>query len=342
MIMIVFAFIRAERLGDIELQLQATRSMIPFFLASGHHQYLKGARLSLQLFDTWKEKYPQLIVEFFHDGLHTVRYSSRNWSGTWPDMSIEESIMRHSKSSGGLTHGTMRNFETSLKTWFAFSQCTSSVSGEVERLIDFLTRSRGPSAPYAHPDTKKSARSRDTGVVKEITQLATDWAPFDSARDPEELVSLSTGLVDKVGACNPEKARELGEAFLPEMDNKPYLTTIQRSNKVTTLASLKPSVRVGTTTIGQDQINPLRLFHRLILIGSRESSVEDCLEYELTPHPMSLFDTNGYMRPRNKSTFGALLKGRLEVVGNNQWHNSTILLSTSSMEDVSFGKLIGM
>ena len=40
--------------------------------------------------------------EVFGKGHHTVRYSSRNWSGTGSDMSIDESVMREAKTSGGL------------------------------------------------------------------------------------------------------------------------------------------------------------------------------------------------------------------------------------------------
>ena len=302
MVMLLFSFIRAERLGDISLHLQTLRSMLPYFVAGGHHQYAKGIWLSLQLFDTWQEKYPDLVREFFFSAIHTVRYSDLNWCGTWSDMSIEETVNRDAKSSGGLTHGTLRNIETMLITWFSFTQCTSAVSGKLQSVIDSLSRSHSTTT-YAHPDTKPAAKNRDTSAVKQISELVVDWSPFDPDRNPDELLSLSTGLKDKDRICNPECAREFGESFLPELDQMPYLTTIPRSKKIVSLTALKPCVRIGSLAIGQDQIDPLRLFHRKLLIGSREISVEYCLEFELTPYPMSLFDINGFMRPRNKSAF---------------------------------------
>ena len=66
--MIVFAFIRAERTSNFELHLQAARSMLPYFVSAGHHQYAKVTRLYLQLFDTWKELYPDLVKKFFDEG----------------------------------------------------------------------------------------------------------------------------------------------------------------------------------------------------------------------------------------------------------------------------------
>ena len=44
-VMIVFAFIRVEKTSNFELHLQAARSMLPYFVSAGHHQYAKGTRL---------------------------------------------------------------------------------------------------------------------------------------------------------------------------------------------------------------------------------------------------------------------------------------------------------
>ena len=74
------------------------------------------------------------MKKFFDKGLHTVRYSSRNWSGTWNDMSIEHRGMSEAKTSGGIVHKTLRN-EDALDIWFHFVEQTSKVSGKIENLI---------------------------------------------------------------------------------------------------------------------------------------------------------------------------------------------------------------
>ena len=79
---------------------QSTRNMLPYYIAAGHNQYAKRTRMSLQLFDAWSQQCPDLMDEVFGKGHHTVRYLSRNWSGTGSDMSIEESVMREAKTSG--------------------------------------------------------------------------------------------------------------------------------------------------------------------------------------------------------------------------------------------------
>ena len=105
----IFSYIRAERTSNIDLHFKSTRNMLTYFIAAGHHQYAKGTRISLQLFDDWSHQCPDLMDEVSGKGYHTVRYSSRNWRCTGSDMSIEESAMREAKISGGIGHGALRH-----------------------------------------------------------------------------------------------------------------------------------------------------------------------------------------------------------------------------------------
>ena len=81
--------------------------MLPYYIAAGHHHYTKRTRMSLQLFEAWSQQCPDLMDEVFGKGYHTVKYSSRNWRGTGSDMSIEESVTREAKTSGGIGHGAL-------------------------------------------------------------------------------------------------------------------------------------------------------------------------------------------------------------------------------------------
>ena len=122
--------------------------MLPYFIAVGHHQYAKRTRMSLQLFDAWSQQCPELMDEVFGKDHHTVRFSSINWTGTRSDMSIEESVMREAKTSGGIGHGALSH-EDALGSWFLFIEHTSKVSedyaGSIYRQTD--------STSYKHPDT---------------------------------------------------------------------------------------------------------------------------------------------------------------------------------------------
>ena len=90
--------------------------MAPIFASTGHHNYVKASRLMIQMYDEWVAKYPTMVHEFFGACHPTVRYSDRERTGTWSDISIKETLMRSTKFSGGQARGTMRNYD-SLKVW---------------------------------------------------------------------------------------------------------------------------------------------------------------------------------------------------------------------------------
>ena len=139
MTLTVNQFIRAEKTGDYKLYLQSTRAMAPIFASTGHLNYVKASRLMIQMYDEWIAKYRTMVHEFFGAGHHTVRYSDREWAGTWSGMSIEETLMRSTKSSGGLARGAMRN-DDSLKVWLHTATHKAVISEGMAKVYQKMTK----------------------------------------------------------------------------------------------------------------------------------------------------------------------------------------------------------
>ena len=55
-------------------------------------------------------------------------------------------------------------------------------------------------------------------------------------------------------------------------------------------------------------VDPLKYFNRLVLVADRKTTIEECLTYELTVLPMSLFDQYQMMRKSDKVALGRYLK----------------------------------
>ena len=73
-------FIRAERTGNWKLFLHSVHAMLNLFAATGHVYYAKCARLYYQQMEL-NTKFPWVHNKFMNEGFHTVRRSSRFWSG---------------------------------------------------------------------------------------------------------------------------------------------------------------------------------------------------------------------------------------------------------------------
>ena len=56
------------------------------------------------------------LSKFTVYGNHVVRFSDHEWSGTWTDITIETTLMREAKSSGGLSRGRFWN-KSVHKSW---------------------------------------------------------------------------------------------------------------------------------------------------------------------------------------------------------------------------------
>ena len=63
-------------------------------------------RFHLQLMLNLKDSQPQVHEKLAQQGVHVIRRSERYWAGLWPDLIIEQVLMKSLKSRGGLTHGT--------------------------------------------------------------------------------------------------------------------------------------------------------------------------------------------------------------------------------------------
>ena len=77
MVDILKKYLKAERLGDWQLHLQATAEMLPYFAATGHNHYLKSSYIYLKQMVELEEKHPD-VHHYFSNGLFVVRRSDRS------------------------------------------------------------------------------------------------------------------------------------------------------------------------------------------------------------------------------------------------------------------------
>ena len=101
---LVKQFIEAERTGNWHLHLTTTAKMLPFLCAAGHFNHALSVHLYLQNKNELESKmefrdYQNLVS----NGYFTIRRSGKFWLSIWSDMTIEQTLLRSMKSTGGLT-----------------------------------------------------------------------------------------------------------------------------------------------------------------------------------------------------------------------------------------------
>ena len=97
--------IRADRLANWALHLEALTIALPIYAACDHFNCTKSLYLYLQKMNNLKNERPE-VYQHFQEGNFVVRRSDRYWAGLPADQVIEQTLMRPLKSSGGLTRGS--------------------------------------------------------------------------------------------------------------------------------------------------------------------------------------------------------------------------------------------
>ncbi|KAK3924286.1 Leucine--tRNA ligase [Frankliniella fusca] len=295
---IVALFIAAERSGNFELHLHCVGKMLPFFHASGHLNYAKGAHLYLQQMLSLETTMSALeFHKFTSEGFFTIRRTNKFWAGTWSDMIIEQVLMKWMKSRGGLTHGRGVSDEVVARSLHSLPEA-SRVMQAVE---DFCGLSTGSSEQ--HVELRDSRQITDSQDLEKFVLWLKMHNPFE--KRPVELVSLSSDVVGD-SSINCDQAEEVGKKLLSQCVGKNFKNLkLQRKSVCKSLASVvQSSVRVGDDEI---EINPNQLFHRSLCVLKTAEEVEQIFEFEMAARSPALFEPNGVMRKGCKSSLAEAL-----------------------------------
>ena len=180
-------FIAASRTGNWNLTLVTMESMINLFAATGHTNYARCLRRHLQLMLKLKDSHPQVHEKFAQQGAHVTRRSERYWTGLWPDLIIEQVLMKSLKSCGGLTH--RRGLTESVRPLWINSQHLSSL---IYSAMTSLTSNQTVSS-HQHEKLGVTRQKRDAKDLDKISSWFKIHNLVDSNRT--RLQSLSTGLI---------------------------------------------------------------------------------------------------------------------------------------------------
>ena len=154
---------------------------------------------------------------------------------------------------------------------------------------------RAFSTSVQHKETSAARIKRDQGDIAKIKEKLESCSPFS---DDPTLRNIITGVVAQDGV-NVDEYQTAGRQIIDKMKGQPVFTyASKRKDKVKTLGD-SCSVKVS-----QDQsIDPALLFQRLLVISNTgDLSLEEVLDYELSPFPPALFEARYVMRKQKSAT----------------------------------------
>lgn len=296
-------FIRAERCGDWQLHLHCVQQMLPHFHAAGHLAYAKSAHLYLQQMMKLETRMtPEEYNKFTTEGYFTIRRTDKLWGGIWSDMTIEQTLMRSMKTSGGLTHGRGVT-DSILSKWVIGMPICAKVSDNIEAFcgVSYATSEQ-------HVELRDSRQSLDISNTTTFINWIKMHEPFSVTRS--ELISLSTGIVAD-DSINCASAIECGMAAMKRMVGKTFEDIhLKRSDKVLSLASMNSAVKVNDDLV---VVDTMQLFNRIICTVKSDEDLANCLTYELAPRPPSLFEKSMMRKIKNKAIMYDIFQSLLSL-----------------------------
>lgn len=172
MVTLMKKFIDSERCGDWSGHLNCVQQMIHFFHASGHFQYAKCSHLYVQDMVALQSSNPRVFKEFAAEkGYFAINRTGSRWAGVWSDMTVEQTLMRSMKTSGGLTRRGIT--DSVLAKWVGGSPGATAICLSLEEFAG-VTFSSGEQ----RVDFRASRQNKDGQDRANIYEWFNDHPPF--------------------------------------------------------------------------------------------------------------------------------------------------------------------
>ncbi|GBL81247.1 hypothetical protein AVEN_143575-1 [Araneus ventricosus] len=296
-------FIEAERSGNWDLLITTIQQMLPFFHAAGHFFCARCAHLYMQDMMNLKNRIDPIEYEkFTNNGYFTIRRMDKFWSGIWSNQTIEQTLMKTMKNSGGLTRGRGIT-ESVLIRWTLGMIHLHNICEEVEKYCNIISVTS-----EQHVDVRPSRIALDIEDVEKVMQWFSQHIPFPIN---DVLMSISSGVVGTADV-NCHLSHELGcEGISRIVGGNFENVKFKRKDKVITLATVSNSAEIGKEKI---TVDPLTLFHRICVAKQSDEDLKMFFTFELTPFPLSLFSEEGMRKGTKSSLFSAFTPTKIDAV----------------------------
>ena len=307
LVSILLRFTRAIREGEWDLYLSSFAEMLPWFAAFDHVNYTRWGIVFLADMKLLPKTAPE-VYEGFLCGDFVTKETENSFNQIADDQALEH-VNRSGKVVGGLV-GITRT-ESARERWCLTYNERAKLSEDTKTMFNV----RGGKEGDSHRELGKARMRRDE---EDVLKLVSCFARYEVFRQAENLVSVTTGDVaseeikhDLLGTEETGKTviKEFVQHRLIKKDVKFHDSVKQKKLKTfETLYCVPVSLENNkTVTIKADR----DLLRRVVvaLESGRDIDVDELLQRELSPVPLSIATPNGSLREASgKSDLGKILQ----------------------------------
>jgi hypothetical protein len=227
------------------------------------------------------------------DGLFTVhRQDKLFWSGTWTDMTIEQSLMRAGKTQGGLINITHK--ESARTKWLL----TAHVVAQYTDALRLLTGTYTGTWSEQHREMHMGCRKQDCEDLQKFVTFLKNHNPF-TVDDEEQLRNVSTGMIADE-RVNVDDALTIGLEIHKKITGQKFGDIVLKQvDQARTFNIMRKPIRIANEDV---RMSSTELYQRLLstalVKGPPDPSV---FAHELAAVPPALFQDDGSMRKSQKS-----------------------------------------
>ena len=312
MVKVLLSFTRAQRDGVWDLHLTAFRNMLPYLHRYDHINYAKWGVIYLAEMN----QLPGEVATQFQQGNFVVKVGKAKFNQVDPDQG-QEWLNGTGKKGGGIVDITKT--VSALSRWALSFNLRAQVSSETRELYGMSLDDS-----LIHKEANKSRRQKDNHTEERVLDVLKRFGVFSADKTGSEILeNIATKDQATMEITNALlHANELGqkqvEKFVEERlikteegsPSKPFSDPMIK-NKALTFSNVYDVPKVMDQK-GKTLKADRSLLQRLVIAyeGGRKVDLEEILQHELLPVPISLAEMNGNLRTGQKSLLAdELVKG---------------------------------
>ncbi|KYN28694.1 hypothetical protein ALC57_01884 [Trachymyrmex cornetzi] len=227
------------------------------------------------------------FIQFTSEGFFTARRSNKFFAGIHSDQTIEQTLMKLMNVEGGPFKKGVS--DSVVFKWIKGVPGTKDVLEGIEKFCNVSFNKS-----HQHDDASDARMTRDHADIEKLVLWLESHNPFTTS---DVFISIATGVSGDEG-INCCDAFQVGLNAMQKVDGDNFKDIkLKRSYKCVPLLAVNSKLVINKEVV---PIDPLLLFQRISIIKNSDKELEEFLQYELAPFPLSLFDESG-MRKNVKS-----------------------------------------